>query len=88
MADAFAPTAEFNVAQEQPLAGVENRAAETAVRGLTNLFGGLSRTGGGSSKGPQPDPLMAGFLEQMEVIEAQRDDDADARHRVACQIRT
>lgn len=72
MADAFAPTAEFSIAQEQPVAGVENRATETAVRGLTNLFGNLSRTGGGSSKGPQPDPLMADFIEQMEVIEAQR----------------
>lgn len=72
MADAFAPTAEFSIAQEQPLGGVENRAAETAIRGMTNLFGNFARTGGGSAKGPQPDPLMAGFLEQMEVIEAQR----------------
>lgn len=72
MAGAFAPNAEFSIAQEQPVAGVENRAAEVAVRGIGSFFDSLSRTGGGSTKAPQPDPLMAEFLEQMEVIEAQR----------------
>mgnify|MGYP002640133589 CR=1 FL=1 len=71
MADAFAPNAEFGVAMEQPVQGVENRAAEVAVRGVSGLFDSLARTkSAGASQ--SLDPLRQDFLTQLNVIEAQR----------------
>ncbi len=71
MAEAFAPTADFSVASEQPVAGVENRAAEVAIRGVSGPFESLARTkSAGASQ--SLDPLRQQFLEQLNVIEAQR----------------
>lgn len=71
MADAFAPTAGFDVAMEQPVGGVENRAAEVAVRGVSGLFESLARTKSAGAS-DNLDPLRRDFITQLNMIEAQR----------------
>lgn len=71
MADIFAPKTNTDIAFEQPVAPVQNRAAETLVRGLGGLFQDMAKSSSQAKKSG-PDPLKAGLIGEFAKIEQQR----------------